>query len=327
MGRQPKQGLDYFPFDVTLLDDPKLRRPRQEFGYLAEIIYISLLCILYKDKGYYIEYHGDKRDDVIWQVNEKISGRYPTTIETIANVIDRLAACELFSGELFEQGIITSKRAQAVFYTATTGRTAVDVDFGLWLLSRSEMEAASTKSIVLRNFISHAINANYGAGNVIYHAESTQSREQESREQKSTEKDSIAENSRADGSDLTALINDIEKLIGATVDQNFRLEIKRLLAAGMAQDVVLSAAVRTEDKRLSGARMESPAAYFRRILQSYERDGIWTIADIEVTKPPRRRQNPGGREPTGDPEQWELDWLHEVQARKKTKEGQQDEHV
>lgn len=39
MGRQPKQGLDYFPFDVGLLSDPKLRRPRQKYGYLAQMIY------------------------------------------------------------------------------------------------------------------------------------------------------------------------------------------------------------------------------------------------------------------------------------------------
>ena len=53
MGRQPKRGLDYFPFDVGLLSDPKLRRPRQKYGYLAQMIYIALLCILYRDKGYW----------------------------------------------------------------------------------------------------------------------------------------------------------------------------------------------------------------------------------------------------------------------------------
>lgn len=72
MGRQPKQGLDYFPFDVGLLSDPKLRRPRQKYGYLAQVIYIALLCILYRDKGYYIPYGGEQREDVIWQVGDML---------------------------------------------------------------------------------------------------------------------------------------------------------------------------------------------------------------------------------------------------------------
>ena len=34
-GRPRKMGLDWFPFDVTLLTDRKLRRPRAEFGSAA----------------------------------------------------------------------------------------------------------------------------------------------------------------------------------------------------------------------------------------------------------------------------------------------------
>lgn len=313
MGRQPKQGLDYFPFDVNLLDDPKLRRPRQEFGYLAEIIYIALLCILYKDKGYYIEYGGAKKDDVIWLVNEKISGRYPTTIETIANVIDRLAACELFSGELYQKGIITSKRAQGVFYTATADRKAVNVDFGIWLLSQSEMESSSVKSVVLRNFISRPINDDSRPINAIDRAESTQSREQYRKAENSTEKYSIAENSTAGAFDLTDLIIEVEKLIGGKIDANFGLELKRLHAAGMQNEVILQAAVRTESKQPN-----DPPAYLRRILQSYERDGIWTAADLEARYPAKpRNAAPACREPTGPLEQWEKDWMADMQARRR----------
>lgn len=37
-----KKGLDYFPFGVDLLDDPKLIKPRMKYGSLAALhLYLS----------------------------------------------------------------------------------------------------------------------------------------------------------------------------------------------------------------------------------------------------------------------------------------------
>ena len=295
MGRQPKQGLDYFPFDVGLLSDPKLRRPRQKYGYLAQMTYISLLCILYRDKGYYIPYGGEHREDVIWQVGDMLNGRYATTAETISNVIDELAACELFSGDLFRRNIITSIRAQQAYYTATVDRKYVDVNFDIWLLSETDMKKLSSKSVILQSFISRPINTENRPINGDNQAKSTQSREQKSREKQSTEKYSIAENSRERAAALTA---DLERLIETDIDDNFRLDIARLLQAGMQDAVIMEAARQTGRKR-----PRNPAAYLRTILQGYERDGVLTAADLEATtkKPdpaPERGMNkqlyPGG---------------------------------
>lgn len=198
MGRQPKRGLDYFPFDVGLLSDPKLWRPRQKYGYLAQMIYIALLCILYRDKGYYIPYGGEQREDVIWQVGDALNGRYMTTAETIANVIDELAACGLFSGDLFRRNIITSVRAQKAYYTATVDRKYADVNFDIWLLSETDMRKLSSKSVILQSFISRPINTENRPINGDNQPSGTQSREQKSREKQSTEKDSKAEQSRAE---------------------------------------------------------------------------------------------------------------------------------
>ena len=282
MGRQPKQGLDYFPFDVGLLSDPKLRRPRQKYGYLAQMIYIALLCILYRDKGYYIPYGGEQREDVIWQVGDALNGRYTTTAETIANVIDELAACGLFSGDLFRRDIITSIRAQKAYYTATVDRKYVDVNFDIWLLSETDMRKLSSKSVILQSFISRPINAENRAINGDNQPSGAQSREQKSREKQSIEKYSKAEQSRERASALAA---DLEQLIGTGIDDNFRLDIARLLQAGMQEAVIMEAARQTGRKR-----PRSPAAYLRTILQGYERDGILTAADLEATqgKEPRK---------------------------------------
>lgn len=138
-----KQGLDYFSFSVDLLNDPKLRRPKMQYGYLAVMVYISLLSLLYRDKGYYIDY--SDKDAVIWCVLGDLQGKYCPNPETVAEVIAALVACGLFSDDLFQREIISSKRAQRTFYSATATRKTVDIDGGIWLLTDTDMAELSVK--------------------------------------------------------------------------------------------------------------------------------------------------------------------------------------
>ena len=86
----------------------------------------------------------------------------------------------------------------------------------------------------------------------------------------------IAENSRERAEALAA---DLERLIGTEIDDNFRLDIARLMQAGMQEAVIMEAARQTGNKHL-----RKPAAYLRTILQGYERDGVLTAADLEATQ-------------------------------------------
>ena len=139
-----KRGLDYFPFGVDLLDDPKLIKPRMKYGSLAPYIYICLLKILYKDEGYFIDF--SNKEIVLWQLlNYCQGGNYTVKQETVEGVIDILVACELFSGDLYRLGIITSRRAQATYYSATVDRKTVDIDENIWLLTTEEMKSLSAK--------------------------------------------------------------------------------------------------------------------------------------------------------------------------------------
>ena len=79
---QFKQGLDYFPFTIGLLKDRKLRKLKVKFGYMVTIVYISLLELIYSDKGYYISYGLDSKDDVICDILENLQGRYTPEAET-----------------------------------------------------------------------------------------------------------------------------------------------------------------------------------------------------------------------------------------------------
>jgi hypothetical protein len=150
---QYKQGLDYFPFQIGLLRDRKLRRPKLKYGSVVNDIYISLLELIYGDKGYYLEYSDKTKDDVHWEILENLQGKFQPTAETVAEVIEDLVACELFSGDQFKFKILTSKRIQQVYYSATVERKAVEIDFDKWLLTEAEMRKLSSKSFILQEFL------------------------------------------------------------------------------------------------------------------------------------------------------------------------------
>ena len=191
MGRNRKVGLDWWPRDIGLYRDPKLRAARQRFGVLGPYVYECLLDIAYGDKGYYIAYSGEGREDTLWQLREYTAGLENVTIETLAAVVDQLVASGLFSAELYERGFLTSKRIQMGYFIATLGRNAQQINFDIWLLSEDEMREKnpSGKAFILRSFISRQEKGILAKKSVflakkVHRAE--KSREQKSRGQKRT---------------------------------------------------------------------------------------------------------------------------------------------
>lgn len=180
-----KKGLDYFPFGVDLLDDPKLIKPRMKYGSLAPYIYICLLKILYKDEGYFIDFRN--KEIVLWQLlNYCQGGNYTVKQETVEGVIDILVACELFSGDLYRLGIITSRRAQATYYSATVDRKTVDIDDNIWLLTIEEMKSLSAKHCYYLKSVNRPNNSINRPNNEVNRPNNPQSTVQESTVQYST---------------------------------------------------------------------------------------------------------------------------------------------
>ena len=156
MAAPKKHGLDYFPFEIGLLQDRKLRKLKMQYGTVATTTYLALLELIYGDKGYYLEY-AENKDDVIWQVLGIMQGRFQPTAETVSDVIDGLVDVQLFSADRYPK-IITSKRVQQTYYSATVDRKAVEVNFEIWMLSEEEMRALSSKSFILQEFINRPNN-------------------------------------------------------------------------------------------------------------------------------------------------------------------------
>lgn len=300
MGRNRKTGLDWWPRDIGLYRDPKLRGARQRFGVLGPYVYECLLDMAYGDKGYFIEYSGQGREDALWQLREYTAGLESVTLETLAAVVDQLVASGLFSAELYERGFLTSKRIQMGYFIATVTRSAVPINFDIWLLTEQEMQEKnpSGKSFILREFISRAENA-------IYRTENPQRTEEYSREDKRREEHRRGQQNR-DKAEDSGLLSELEELMQCKFDNNFCKELERLRSKGMQDEVFTEAAKTTADKEPA-----NPAGYFRTILQSYAADDVLTAADLAAReKPAYSGIGPSAPQLTA----YDAEWLARVKA-------------
>lgn len=104
MARISKQGLDYFPMDIDIFNDLKIRKLIKYQGGKAISVYALLLCNIYKN-GYYMEW--DKEIPFICSELTGFDEVY------ISEVIKNCLTLGLFSKELFDKyGVLTSKGIQ-----------------------------------------------------------------------------------------------------------------------------------------------------------------------------------------------------------------------
>lgn len=104
MGRNKKNGLDYFPFDIDLFQDIRIRKLIKYQSGKAVTVYALLLCIIYKD-GYYMRW--DK--DLPFIISEQTGFEEAYILE----VINSCLKLGLFHNELYvSDGILTSKGIQ-----------------------------------------------------------------------------------------------------------------------------------------------------------------------------------------------------------------------
>lgn len=73
MARPIKTGLDYFPKDTNVFSDRKIKKLINEFGAKGYMIYEYLLCVIYSDKGYYVEYDVDFHFDIASNLGNSIN--------------------------------------------------------------------------------------------------------------------------------------------------------------------------------------------------------------------------------------------------------------
>lgn len=128
MPRPRKKGLEYFPLDVDIFEDDKLFDVQNDYGPLGEIIYIRLLCLVYKH-GYYYQF--ESIDKLTAMMIRSIGNRWAKDKKTVKEVILYLAKINLFSAELMHRNVITSRSIQERYLLAVERRQSKIEEYNL----------------------------------------------------------------------------------------------------------------------------------------------------------------------------------------------------
>lgn len=121
MGRNRKLGLEYFPLDVDIINDIKIRKLIKYQGGKAFTVYAILLCIIYRN-GYYLEW-----DKELPFILSELTGFDEAFIQEVINCCMTLG---LFDTSTFQKHqVITSRGIQERYqWVCRNGRRVNDVE-------------------------------------------------------------------------------------------------------------------------------------------------------------------------------------------------------
>ena len=109
MARISKPGLDYFPLDVNFLQDRKVRRISCRHHAAGIAALTSLLCLIYKEKGYYVLWNKDTLFDIAQEAC--------CEEEEMQAIIDDCLTVGLFATYIYkEYGVLTSQAIQEQYH-------------------------------------------------------------------------------------------------------------------------------------------------------------------------------------------------------------------
>lgn len=134
MARPTKVGLDYFSFDVDFFQNKKVRRIKLACGPNSIAVLLALLCNIYRDKGYYIEWD----EDLPFLIADEVGVSEGTAIEVIKKAIQ----VSFFDNELSKTGVLTSKEIQVRYV-----KVCKDAKRTNWEI-RKELELTTVETIV-----------------------------------------------------------------------------------------------------------------------------------------------------------------------------------
>lgn len=141
MGRNVKQGFSYFSLDVDIFSDIKIRKLIKNHSGRALSVYICVLAFIYRN-GYYVLNDEDFGFIVSEQTGDKV--------EFIEAVLDYCVKVGLFSAEMFEQGVYTSKGVQER-YLAMCKASRRNIVFSEYALISSEEIGINSEEIAINS--------------------------------------------------------------------------------------------------------------------------------------------------------------------------------
>ena len=106
MARPQKVGLDYFPLDVDIFEDPKVEKVTAQFGLIGDGILVRLLCRIYRE-GYCTAFDEDVARSIALKAGER------ELYATVMEVVEKLLQVGFFDeGMYYAYGILTSRGVQ-----------------------------------------------------------------------------------------------------------------------------------------------------------------------------------------------------------------------
>lgn len=306
-GRHQKIKLAWYQEEPDFWDDPRFRSARNLYGYLSYVIYKSLHDMIFLTNGYFVNYKTEReKADVLYWLRQRLVGPGLPSAEKVDDVIRELVACGLFDGDLFRHGVITSHWAQECFYRGTAKRKNVSVNTDIWLLSVDEMKSISANNSILSFFISSGTNGISDVNNSISDGTNIIDK---IREDEITEDKITLHNITSEGKEETPLSFSFtyeEKfylLFGRKPDASHVKAVDNLRIKGKPPELLLEAL-----ESLKGKRIREPEPYVYRVLQNYT---------------PKHSSLPAAQndDPNRPLEQWEINWLAEMEARRRMLRG------
>ncbi len=134
LARPRKDGLDYFPLDVDLFEDDKIKILKARYGADGIILYLYLLCRIYR-QGYYMQVN----EDFEYIISEDLK----MSPDKVKQVLTFLLSRSLFDNTLFQSdAVLTSAGIQKRFQLAVKERAKKNpIKTGrYWLLKKEETE-------------------------------------------------------------------------------------------------------------------------------------------------------------------------------------------
>jgi hypothetical protein len=196
-GRPQKEGIDYISLDVDWdTKDMKTKLLTAQYGSLGRDIYLSFLCMIGRDKGYYMP--EPSGDDYELFASQCSSSFYAVTVENIKQILNFCLQKGLFCKHLFDScNVLTSNGVQKRYINIVKRRKEIKIWKEIWLYQFSKYEIERDliydhivyvdKNGIIVNYNSNSdINNSQNGGDNSYKGE-------ESIEKKRKEKNSIGE--------------------------------------------------------------------------------------------------------------------------------------
>lgn len=181
MARPLKKGLGYFPLDTDMLSDRKVRRLVHRYGCKGICTYLTVLCEIYGERGYYIPYNDDFCFDIAFTLDLEEG--------EVKEIILYCVEVRLFDSELLECRQVLSSAGIQRRFREISRRSGVTIDpdleipddsvYGRVIAAETGVIATETPVIVTETLVSAAktptnINGNKNVNTTTQHGKSNE---------------------------------------------------------------------------------------------------------------------------------------------------------